>query len=259
MSELARLQHAFQRALLTHDRDALLRWAADDDPQRLSSRLAIYEHAYRSRLQAALESNYPLFARWLGTQAFTLIAQDFIDAQPSQHFSIRSFGESLPQALAQWFGNRPEIAEFARWEWNLGSCFDAADADPLVHDALAQFSAQQWPALRFELHPAVQFFTAQTNAPQIYQALGEDRVPPAPQLTAPLHWLIWRRDLTPRYRALDIAEHDALQALQAGATFEMLCTIISAHAAQNAATRAATLLREWLDARLLCDVRANAA
>jgi hypothetical protein len=259
MSELAKLQAAFQRALLTHDRTALTQWVAEDDQQRLGSRLDIYEHAYRSRLQAALESNYPLFAQWLGTQTFTLVAQDFIDAHPSRHFSIRTFGESLPQALAHSFEHRPEIVEFARWEWTLGTCFDAPDVDPVVERALTQFSAHQWPALRFELHPAVTFFTAHTNAPQIYRALGEDRVPPDPEMTVPRHWIIWRRDHVPRYRALDIAEHAALQALQAGATFEMLCTIISEHDAQNTATRAATLLREWLDARLLCNVRAVSA
>lgn len=257
MSELRNLQHAFQRALLLNDRAAVISHVADADPAGLTSRLNIYEHAYRSRLQTALECNFPMLARWLGAEAFAQIAQSYIVAHPSQHFSIRRFGEALAPVLEQAFGDRPWIAEFARWEWALGACFDAPDGSPLEPQTLAQFSMHQWPALQFELHPATELFTAQTNAPQIYKALADECVPADPAVTSPCHFVIWRRDLAPRYRVLDVIEYDALQALRTGATFAALCTIIDGHRTQDAAARAAALLREWLDAHLLCNVRVS--
>lgn len=254
MTELAPLQRAFQRALLDHDRGAITSCIAGGDERESDSRLAIYEHAYASRLHAALESNYPLLARWIGADVFAQLARDFIEVHPSNHFSIRYFGETLSPWIAQHFHEHPWMAEFAQWEWALGKCFDGPDREALEPQALADLSPHRWPSLRFGLHPATNFFTSRTNAPQIYKALADDREPPNPEVTAPCHWILWRRDLAPSYRSVDIDEHDALQALRAGATFEELCTIIGEHRAQDTASRAASLLREWLNAHLLCAV-----
>jgi hypothetical protein len=227
---------------------------AGEDDQELRARLAIYEHAYATRLHAVLENNYPLLARWVGTDAFARIASDFIDAHPSKHFSIRNFGDTLAFLLTHQFDDHPWIAEFAHWEWTLGACFDGPDGEALGPQALANISAHEWPSLRFDLHPAATLLTTRTNAPQIYKALADESDPPEPQLIGPCHWIVWRRDLTPTYRSLDPDEHAALEALRSGATFERLCTIIAEHHAHNAATRAASLLREWLNAHFLCAV-----
>lgn len=257
MNTLANLQHAFQRALLEHDRAAIVACVAGEDPQALKSRLAIYEHAYAARLHDALGSNYPLFARWVGADAFAQIARDFIDAHPSRHVSIRHFGDTLASWLAHQFDEHPWIAEFAYWEWTLGTCFDGPDCEPLAPQALASIAAHEWPTLRFDLHPAATLLTARTNAPQIYKALADESEPPGPKLSEPCHWIIWRSDLTPSYRSLDSDEHAALEALRSGATFEKLCTIIDEHQVHDTATRAASLLREWLNAHLLCAVHNN--
>lgn len=252
MSDLRDLQQVFQRAVLLDEHADVAAQIAGEDPSQSITRLQVYAHAYRSRLQAALESNFPMLRVWLGAQVFAELANDYISAHPSQHFSIRPFGELLPSWLERLFGDRLWIAEFARWEWALGAAFDAPDATPLKPQALADLSADDWPALRFDLHPAVQFFTAHTNAPLIFKALAEENAVPDPAITAPNHFVVWRGNLTPRYRPLDADEYDALQALRTGASFEALCTIIGEHRAKDTATRAASLLREWLDAHLLC-------
>ena len=254
LNTLADLQHAFQHALLDHDRAAIAACIAGENPRASNSRLAIYEHAYATRLHDTLQSNYPLLARWVGTDAFAQIARDFIDAHPSQHFSIRNFGDALASWLAHQFDQSPWIAEFAHWEWTLGACFDGPDGEPLQPQALASIAAHEWPSLRFDLHPAATLFTARTNAPQIYKALADESEPPEPMVIEPYHWIIWRCNLTPSYRSLDSDEHAALVALGTGATFEKLCTIIDEHQVQDAAIRAASLLRDWLNAHLLCAV-----
>lgn len=252
MTDLANLQRAFQRAVLEHDRRAIAPFIAVDNEDRSNSRLAIYEHAYASRLRDALESNYPLLARWFGAGVFAQLADEFIEAHPSRHFSVRNFGEAFPQWTKGKFADHPWVAEFAQWEWALGSCFDGPDRQALAPDALSHLSPHEWPSLRFDLHPTVHFFTARTNAPQIYKALAEQREPPDPEPKPSARWIIWRRALTPSYRSIELDEHDALQALGAGATFEMLCTVISDHQGEKTAARAASLLREWLNAHLLC-------
>src|SRR5690242_17143101 len=64
-----------------------------------STRLAIYADAYRLRLIEALESNYPVLAQLLGTDQFATIARYYIEAHPSQHYSIRWFGHRLAEFL----------------------------------------------------------------------------------------------------------------------------------------------------------------
>jgi hypothetical protein len=257
MNTLVDLQHAFQRALLERDRADIVACIAGENPRALTSRLAIYEHAYAARLHAALESNYPLLASWVGKDAFARIARDYVGAHPSEHFSIRSFGDTLSSWLAHYFDGLPWIAEFAHWEWTLGACFDGPDCEPLEPQALGNVSAHEWPSLRFAMHPSATLFTARTNAPLIYKALADESEPPEPAAIEPCHWLVWRTCFTPSYRSLDSDEHAALEALRNGAAFEKLCTIIDEHQVQDTASRAASLLREWLNARLLCAVHTN--
>ena len=73
-------------------------------------------------------------------------ANDFVTAHDSPYFSIRYYGDALPQYLAthEEYAAAPVLAELAQWEWAMTSVFDAADAAPLGHAALERISPPQW-------------------------------------------------------------------------------------------------------------------
>src|SRR6266436_5871123 len=131
------------------------------------------------------------------------------------YFSIRCYGDALPQFLSahEDYAAAPVLAELARWEWTMTGVFDAADAAPLAHEALARVAPQQWAQLRFAWHPSVRRLALSWNVPQIWQALTADSERPQASLNAaPVQWLLWRHELTTYFRSLTHAEAAVLDA-----------------------------------------------
>jgi len=251
---LERLQGDFQ--------DHLLRGAATIEQhvfgtQRVpvATRLAIYAGAYGSRLAEALASNFPALARLLGEVDFQRLAAEYVRTHDSPFFSIRYYGDGLAEFLAthEDYVAAPVLAELARWEWAMSTVFDAADAAPLGHEALAQMPPQQWARLRLAWHPSVQRLQLTWNVPQLWQALTDEVERPAAMLAAaPVEWLLWRRELSSYFRSLPRTEAAALDAARSGWPFAELCELLCDEVGEReAATTAATLLRGWVDAGLI--------
>ena len=221
----------------------------------VATRLQIYGGAYRSRLAEALATNFPALAQLLGETDFHILADDYVRTHDSPFFSIRYYGDALAQFLAtqEDYVAAPVLAELARWEWAMTAVFDAADAAPLGHEALARIPPPQWAQLRFTWHPSVQRLALSWNVPQQWQALTADVERPAAALCAkPVQWLLWRQELTTRFRSLQQTEAAALDAARGGWAFGELCELLCEEVGEAAAAQqAATLLRGWVASALI--------
>src|SRR5256885_1197254 len=73
--------------------------------------LAIYRHAYRSRLIEALEADFPAVRGVLGAEEFASLISSYVMACPSREFNIGAVGRFLPD----WLKSRetPEIPYLA--------------------------------------------------------------------------------------------------------------------------------------------------
>ncbi|MBN2700910.1 MAG: DNA-binding domain-containing protein [Methylohalobius sp. ZOD2] len=216
-------------------------------------RLAVYRNAYRVRLTEALAVDYPMLARWLGEARFAQLAEDYIANYPSDVRSIRWVGRHLTKFLraAEPWRERPELAEMAAFEWALGLAFDCADADPLAPEALVRIPPEQWPRLRFQLHPSVQLLQLAYSVPSIWKALqAESELPPyRPNRVS---WLIWRQGLRQFFRSLAEPEAHALRAIQTGHPLAEVCAELARwDCCPDAAQEAARLLRQWLAAGVI--------
>jgi hypothetical protein len=255
MSELLELQRAFQRGILEQDA-SILNWVAPSTAVAPATRVGIYSEAYRLRLRQALATNYPRVQQLLGDNSFETIADGYIDSHPSSKASIRWFGEDLARALADTLPSQPWLAELARWEWAIGIAFDAADSTVLPLAQLSAFASDEWPCLHFHFHPSVHRLQMHTNAPSLFKALNEDLDPPEPiSLPEETGWLVWRENLTTRYRSMHGSEDAALCSALAGGTFEQMCTVLCDwHPPEEVPLHAAGLLQEWIRTGLVRDV-----
>src|SRR5262249_50106553 len=124
VSALAQVQRDFQDYLLRGD-GAVEAHVVGTARVPVATRLAIYGGAYRSRLGEALESNYPALAKLLGAADFGTLANDYVTAHDSPYFSVRYYGDALPQFLAthEEYAAAPVLAELAQWEWAMTSVF----------------------------------------------------------------------------------------------------------------------------------------
>jgi hypothetical protein len=255
MRPLARVQRDFQDYLLRGDAAAVEAHVVGTARVPVATRLGIYGGAYRGRLAEALAHNFPALAKLAGETDFHRLASDYIGTHDSPFFSIRYYGEALPQFLAthEDYTAAPVLAELAQWEWAMGSVFDAADATPLAHEALAGMPPQQWAQLRFSWHPSVQRLALRWNVPQLWQALTtETERPELSLLAAPVQWLLWREELTTYFRSLPKAEAAALDAARSGWPFGELCELLCAELGESEApAQAAALLRGWIASGLI--------
>jgi hypothetical protein len=253
MSRLAQLQSALQAHII--DGDLRVTDSIDSSAEiPAATRLQIYSDAYRLRLIEALQANYPLLAQLIGDDAFARLTQLYLVLHPSRHYSIRWFGHRLAQFLGEYpdYCDQPGLVEMARWEWKIAIAFDASDAVSLTEQDLASLAPEEWPQLKFSVHPSMQRIALMTNAVAIVRAAnGGESLPPvtiAPQT----EWLIWRQELSVQYRSLSAIEAAALDAVAAGASFSEMCEAIAQYvAADDVPLQAATFLKQWIAGQYL--------
>lgn len=243
MNELDALQASFLRAISQ----------AEPTPDE-APRLAIYRNAYFSRLLGVLREDYPALRHWLGDVAFEHLSQQYCNEFPSSHFSLRQFGEKLPDYVANHptYSGRPELAELAEWERQLRFLFDCEDATPIRIEHLQQFAPEQWGLLQFERVPACLQVTHRHATVTYWKAFKEGA--PAEQgadATSTYRWLLWRKEFVTHFRSLGDDEFAALDCVGQGHSFSDLCDVLWDWHEDNAPLMAARYLQGWLQEGLL--------
>lgn len=251
---LAAQLHAFAQAITADSAPTDSATLFRPTPQGGPPRLGIYRNAYRARLTDALRENYPVLHRVQGDEAFDELAERFIAACPSQHPSIRWFGNALPAWLAANHDqlSHPALADLTRMEWALGTAFDAADDAPLSVEQLLAVAPEDWPELRFFAHPSLRLIALGWAVEPLWRALSDnpdaETAAPEPQ---PHHLLAWRQNDQTQWRSVETFEADLLQAALSGQSFAELCERAAATQGEQAAAAVAGHLRIWVEAGLL--------
>jgi hypothetical protein len=271
-SPLRALQRAFHRYITQGDHGIDDAIDAPDDATR-ATRLGVYGDAYYLRLAEALQSDFTAVHKILGDVAFAEMTRQYASTHPSEHPSIRWFGNHLAEFIAATppYADQPALPDMAQFEWALSLCFDAPDAETLDVDAFATIPAAQWPSLAFEFHPSLQRLDLAWNAPVVWKALndhdddsdhadddgnGDVTVPDPVKGEYPTGWLIWRGELNPQYRSLEVHEAWMLDAARQGMPFAALCDGLTEWIdPQHAAPEAAGQLKRWVVDGLLTSVR----
>ncbi|NCT83180.1 MAG: DUF2063 domain-containing protein [Comamonadaceae bacterium] len=225
--------------------------------------LAVYRHAYRARLVAALADNYTVLARALGDAGFDALGRAYLAARPSRQPSIRWFGHELADFMAgadAALVPHASLVDFARMDWALRGTFDAADAPPLAGATLAALGPDDWAGLVLRLQPSVQRVVLAHAIEPAWRVLREwapESGVAQPVLPEPLphaHVLLaWRQGLETRWRSLEPLEAALLAGVAEGATFARLCECAAAQLAdaEAAAPAVVGLLQRWLADGLL--------
>ena len=212
-------------------------------------RLQVYTEAIRLRFLEVLGEDYPGLRALVGEGGFQALGGAYMAAHPSRERSIRWFGRHLPAFLgtaAPW-RDRPVFGEMARFEWAKGEVVDAADRPVIGVEDIAAVPPERWADFRPRLKPALRRITLAWNVPGLWSALDRgERPPPAVRSPQAVPWLLWRDALRVRWRSLDPDEARALRACAAGEDFGAICAGLNERsAAEEAALRAATCLKQW--------------
>jgi hypothetical protein len=260
MHRLRELQKRFQRYLLEADEPAVEGMFADSGGADVAVRRGVYFDAYRLRLIGALKVDYPVLLAALGEETFERLAREYTTRTRSPYYNLRWYGGGLADQLKAGpdTAAQPWLAELAAFEWALMAAFDAADRDTLGVEELSALPPEHWPAARFVLHPGVRVLHFEFEVPKLWKAhkAGEDVFGRRPD-ARPGRWLVWRQGLETFFRSLESEEAVALEVLAAGGTFGQLCERLQERC-ENAALRAASLLKRWLQDGLITELRRGA-
>lgn len=257
---LSVLQAAFHGHLLNQPGDIACE-VAEGGGITAGHRLHIYHHAYRARLLEALQDAFEKTWAYLGDDGFKSAALAFIEGNPPTQRNLRWYGDGFPQWLTRLFPEDADIAEIALIDWQLRCAFDGPDAEPISPDDLAGLDARLWETAGFRFAPTLFMTPLKTNSTGIWHALDQGRQPPAAQALPQAAWLlVWRKGWQPHFRCIEAAEHDALSALLAGASFAQTCTGLSRQFSEDAAaSMAAGFLHAWLHDGMIIGLRDTAA
>lgn len=247
---LVQIQHDF--LVYLQQQDATIRsLVSGTEKVGVTTRLGIYANAYSARLLETLQEHFPGLHTLLGDEAFSELAQHYIDKHPSRHFSLRYFGHQLAGLLRKHpaYAQQPVLTEMAEFEWSVWTAFDAPDSVSADLDSLRAIPAERWGDLCFKLHPSCQLLDLKWNVPALWQAIQEAAGPIAPeQADYPVVWLIWRQALQTFFRALEVDEAWALLQVQQQTDFSALCEGICEWVeAEHAPARIVSFLQGWLE------------
>lgn len=248
MSALLKLENDFKDCMLSNKLD-MRGQIVGNERAAAEERIHVYVEGYRLRLLEVLQENFPGLHGLLGDEQFDALGRVYIDTHPSTHPSVRWFSQHLAGFLrgTQPYSAHPHLAEMAAFEWAQGRVFDAADAAPLDMQALATVPPESWGQVRFGFHPSRLHLSLCWNVPKIWQALDAEETPPEPTSSDAVEWLLWRQDLTTRWRSLTPDEAWMLDAAIQGTSFGELCEgLCRWHAPEAVAMQAASYLKLWL-------------
>lgn len=253
MNVLAGLQRRFMASIVRPGDTVAgdLRADAGIDP---ALGLGIYSFAYQARLREVLGNDHAVLARYLGDGLWDRLCVDYISWHPSRHRSLRQFGDALPGFLVKHssFKAHPEIAELANFERSLLDCFDSPDAPVATWEALLEFPADRWPALRPQFSPAVRRLSMASNAVAIWSALKADAAPPLARME-PSQWLCWRdADLVTQFRSMDAEEAALIDHFFTEGDFSGACeSLLAGRPAMEVPSHALAYLQRWAEAGLV--------
>jgi hypothetical protein len=246
------LQRAFAGYLLdgTDEIRAAVRPSSKADIDTL---LGVYRHGYAARLVEVLGNDFPGVKALLGEAEFETMARAYVAAHPSRGFSVRSLGNALAEFLRQAapYPGRPALGDMAEFELALANAFDAADAEPITTELLAQVGPPAWPSLKFQFHRSVRRVSLATAVPPAWSAQDRGSRPEEPA-AQPGDWLVWRQGLEVKFRPAEPDESHALANALTGMDVSAICEALAEHGAEDQAPfRAAGLIRAWIEAGLV--------
>jgi len=220
-------------------------------------RLQIYNHAYFARLLECLREEYSVLAAALGNELFEGFAVAYLQAHPSQSYTLGRLGTMFPDYLEQ---TRPGAADstgaeaswpefmidLARLERTVNEVFDGPGAEgELLLDAgrLQAIPPDRWTDARLICVPCLRLIKLSYPVNEYFTAIRRGDRPAIPK-SGVAHLAVTRRDYRVVRYPLEPVQFELLQTLIAG---EPVGTAIERAAAVSSLDDAqlAAALQSW--------------
>ncbi|WP_169545303.1 HvfC/BufC N-terminal domain-containing protein [Sneathiella aquimaris] len=122
----------------------------------IEKRFSVYRNNVLSSLIDALRVAFATIDKLVGEEFFDAMAAVFVRVNPPRSPILALYGEAFPDFLTAFppVEELPYLPDVARLELARRQVYHEADGISLAGDFLTQFSAEELPSVRFDLHPA---------------------------------------------------------------------------------------------------------
>lgn len=251
---LLEMQQDF-KAHLQNDDTKILNHIVSTEHVSAETRMRIYHHAYYSRLVDILALDFPVLKHLMGEERFAKMARNYVETFPSQHYSVRLFGQNLVKFLQQF----PELdslyIEMAKFEWSVAVTLDAADGSLLTVSDMAQIAPENWFALQFFVHPSMCIEALNYNVGDIWLAIKDNQPYEIRSAEQCINWLLWRFQQQTYFMPLSAEEYHVIKNLNEGKNFGEVCEELCQYLEEEQVVQfVAGTLRGWVEQGLFSRV-----
>ena len=171
MPSLAERQRQFAQALLSAE-PVLPPGLVGPRGAVSAERFAVYRNNVAVSLIEALRSAFPIVNRLVGEEFFSAMARTHSLLHPPSSPVLLAYGGDFPDFVAAFepAAALPYLADVARLEWFWLESYHAAEAEPLVIEALHTMAPFELPELRLHLHPSARLIRLTHPALSIWRA-----------------------------------------------------------------------------------------
>lgn len=141
------------------------------DGSPATRRFNVYRNNVIVSLAEAIAEGFPVVNKLVGDEFFRFMARQYVAANPPDSPLLFCYGQSFPKFVAGFTAAEsvPYLADIARLEWARRESYHAADA--LARDAscLAEFGADAFPLLVFDLIPSTRIVESRFPVQSIWE------------------------------------------------------------------------------------------
>ncbi len=246
MTSLRELQQQMQAFVLNDDGNIVTE-ITPPNSMNIEDRLEVYQTAYYLRLIEALEDDYAALYQLLGEDEFEHLIRHYLEATPSNSFTVRTVGAKLADYLEQI--NAPAFQiELAQLEWLYCEAECAADAPVLTMADLAKIAPEKWAELKLTLQSAVKLLECEYNTLELWQSLTQQQTSiKSIKHKNPKLIFVWRQEHVTCYASTNEAEAQLIRDIQTGHHFADLCERMLAYYPEDqVVSEVAKILQAWV-------------
>ena len=257
---LAEQQRDFMRAILDEKTPLPKGWGNSH-----ALGLSVYRGNYRNALMEALANSFERTRLYAGEEAFRQAGINHLIDNPPSHWTIDAVGAGFDVSCKKLFPSDPAMAELAWLEWTMLELATAPDTTPLTPQNFAEASAgfgdAEWLGLSLTFQPRAAAREVEHDLTALWKALGAGERASARRLDTAQGCIVWREGERPTFITVDAETARAFIAMQFGARYGDLITLIAGEdpdeaAIQQAAGRAGGMLGQWLSEEMVIAIDA---
>lgn len=254
---LADLQTTFLAQVLDADAPLPDGWGSSH-----AAGMAVYRNNYRSALIDALRAIYERTERWVGADAFGRAAAHHVISHPPTSWTLDDAGIGFDATCAELFTGDPEVGELAWLEGAMMDVFTAADCTAMdaagFSAATAAFGEEDWAGLQLAFQPGSSSCVVRHDLRAIWQHVADEDASgvAVTPLDHPATCIVWREGERSTFTMASTLEGRAFTTMQAGASYGVLCEMLSDElGVEQAIMQAGQFLGHWLAEGMIVGLR----